>query len=63
MPGCGDGNSQPVLSRPEALLRCKLTRDDQMHAHAENMEPASTEEGFQYIEGLLKGHVAWGRRL
>jgi hypothetical protein len=46
MPDRGDSNSQPVLSRSVALLRSKLTRDDHMHAHAEDMEPMRTEDGF-----------------
>jgi hypothetical protein len=63
MPGCGVGNSQPVLSRPEALLGGKITRDDQMRAHAEHMEPIGTDDRFQYISGPFEGHAARGRRL
>jgi hypothetical protein len=63
MPGCGDGNSRLVLSGSEALLGAKLTRDDQMHAHADNMEPIGIEDRFQYISGLFEGHAARRRRL
>jgi hypothetical protein len=63
MPGRGDSNSQPVLSRSEALLGGKPTRDDQMHAHAEDMEPIGIEDRSQYISGPIEGHAARGRRL
>jgi hypothetical protein len=58
----GDSDRQSILSPSAALRRSKLTGDDPMHAHAENMELTSTEEGSQYISGLLEGPDARGRQ-
>jgi hypothetical protein len=62
MPECEESSYQSVLRHWEALLRSKITRDDQMHAHAENIAPISTEDGLPDISGLLQGQDARGRR-